>query len=377
MIVVRAPLIVVALALLLGHAPAHADIRSFNAAVAAGDYRGATVVAGQTWPTVDRASPSAAQVAREFGWIAMLAGEPASALIYSRFLVEQGGGLPYPDSSPAVSRVLHDWASMESSASPQARANLMQSLYSRATGPGRDLVSPRAAQALFAEAWAAGDWSQAESAAMYAIRFLDDLQADRIAARYEARRSRAMASFMRTKSPDAYTTLYDIAGEVHDLIVATPQGPGRLRLAIEYYAATAWADAIYGGLGSRQRDVADRRQSIGTGRPALSELLYPAPGDPTLPRCRIALARGAEPPGFPFVSRFKELAGSVTYAVDVSPGGALVNPRLLAWAPHSEFVRATEAVQSSWRWRIDGSAQPPACRVPQVHIVTFEFALGR
>ena len=377
MTAVRAPLIVAALALLLGHAPAHADIRSFNAAVAAGDYRGATVVAGQTWPTVDRSSPSAAQVAREFAWIAMLAGEPASALTYSRFLVEQGGALPHPDASPAVSRVLHDWASMEASASPQSRANLIQSLHTRASSPGRDLVSPRAAQALFAEAWAAGDWSQAESAAMYALRFLDDVQAERIAARYEARRSRAMASFMRAKSPDAYTALYDIAGEVHDQIVATPPGPGRLRLAIEYYAATAWADAIYGGLGPRQREVADRRQSIGTGRPAMSELLYPAPGDPSLPRCRIALARGAESPGFPFVSRFKELAGTVTYAVDVSPSGALVNPRLLAWAPHAEFVRATEAVQSSWRWRIDGSAQPPACRVPQVHIVTFEFALGR
>ena len=47
-----------------------------------------------------------------------------------------------------------------------------------------------------------------------------------------------------------------------------------------------------------------------------------------MPRCRIALARGAESPGFPFVSRFKELAGSVTYAAEVSPNGALANPRL-------------------------------------------------
>ncbi len=361
----------------IGGGAAQADIRSFNAAVQAGDYRGATVVAGQTWPTVDRASPTAALVAREFAWIAMLAGEPASALLYSRFLVEQGGTLAHPDSAPAVSRVLHDWASMEAAASPQSRANLMQSLYARATVAGRDLVAPRAAQALFAEAWAAGDWSQAESAALYAIRFLDDLQAGAIAARYEARRGRAMASFMRTKSPDAYNALYDIAGEVHDQIAATPDGATRVRLAIEYYAATAWADAIHGGLGSRQRDVADRRQSLGAGRAPMAELLYPAPGDASLPRCRIVLARGAESPGFPFVTRFKDLAGSVTYAVDVAPSGVLANPRLLSWAPHADFVRATEAVQSSWRWRIDGTAQPPACRMPQIHIVTFEFALGR
>jgi hypothetical protein len=366
-----------AFVLLLAYGPAHADISSFNAAVQAGDFRGATVVAGQTWPTIDRSSPNAAPIAREFAWVAMLAGEPASALIYSRFLVEQGGMLAHPDPAPAVSRVLHHWASLEANASPLARASLLQSLYTRGTVSGRDLVSQRAAQALFAEAWAAGDWAQAESAAMYAIRFLDDLQAGGIAARYEARRSRAMASFMRTKSPDAYNALYDIAGEVHDQIAATSDGATRRRLAIEYYAAAAWADAFYGALGSRQRDVADRRQSITAGRPSLAELLYPAPGDTSLPRCRIALARGAESPGFPFVSRFKELAGSVTYAAEVSPSGALANPRLLAFAPHAEFVQATQAVQTSWRWRIEGTAQPPACRLPQVHIMTFEFALGR
>jgi hypothetical protein len=368
--------LIAVLASFLVAATAHADIRSFNAAVQAGDYRGATVVARQTWPTVDRASPSAALVAREFAWIAMLAGEPASALMYSRFLVEQGGALAHPDAAPAVSRVLHDWASLAAAASPQARANLMQSLYTRATVAGRDLVSPRAAQALFAEAGSAGDWSQAESAAMYAIRFLDDLEAGSIPARFEARRGQAMASFMRTKSPDAYNALYDIAGEVHDQMAATSDDAGRVRLAIEYYASTAWADAIYGGLGSRQRDVTNRSASINTGRAPMNELLYPAPGDKSLPRCRIALAR-ADSPGFPFVSKFKDLAGSVTYAVEVAPNGSLRNPRLMAWAPHADFVRATEAVQSSWRWRIEGDMQPPACRLPQIHIVTFEYALGR
>lgn len=364
------------LATLLAAPTAKADIRSFNAAVQAGDYRGAMVVAGQTWPTVDLASPSAALVAREFAWVAMLAGEPASALMYSRFLVEQGNALPHPDPAPAVSRVLHDWATLEAAASPQARANLMQSLYKRATVPGRDLISPRAAHALLAEAWAAGDWAQAESAAMYAIRFLDDLEAGSIAARFEARRGAAMAIFMRTKSLEAYNALYDIAGEVHDQIAATSDGASRVRLATEYYAATSWADAIYGGLGSRQRELADRRASISTGRAPMNELLYPAPGDASLPRCRIALAR-ADSPGFPFILKFKDLAGSVTYAAEVAQNGVLQNPRLMAWAPHPDFVRATEAVQSSWRWRIEGTLQPPACRLPKVHIVTFEYALGR
>lgn len=370
------PAVLAAAAAISASGVAGADIRGFNAAVGAGDYRGAVVVAGQTWPTIDRASPTAALIAREFAWIAMLAGEPSSALIYSRFLVEQGGQLPYPDAAPAVSRILHDWATLETTPTPQARANLQQSLYTRATVVGRDLVSPRAAQALFAEAWTAGDWTQAETAAMYANRFLEDLGANAIPARYEARRSQAMANFMRTKSPDAYTALYDIAGEAHDQIAAAPAGPARIRLAIEYYAATAWGDAVRGALAANRRQVTDRGQTIGAGRPSMLELLYPAPGDSSLPRCRISLAPGAKSPGFPFVSKFRDLAGSVTYAVDVSPNGALTNPRLMAWAPHADFVRETESVQASWRWRIEG-AKPPACRMPQVHILTFSFALGR
>ena len=70
---------------------AHADIRSFNSAVEAGDFRGAVLAAAETWPEVDRGSPDAAGIAREFGWIAMLADEPGAALIYAKFLVEQGG----------------------------------------------------------------------------------------------------------------------------------------------------------------------------------------------------------------------------------------------------------------------------------------------
>lgn len=211
---------------------------------------------------------------------------------------------------------------------------------------------------------------------MYAIRFLDDLEVGSMAARFEAQRGAATARFIRTKSIEAYNALYDIACEVHDPIAAASDGAGRARLATEYYAATSWADAICGGLGSRQPELADRRASISTGRAPMNELLYPVPGDASLPRCRIALAR-TDSPGFPVLLKFKELAGSVTYAAEVEQNGMLQNPRLLAWVPHADFVRATESVQSPWRWRIEGTLQPPACRLPKVHIMTTEYGLGR
>lgn len=356
-------------------APAHADIRAFNAAVQAGDYRGALAEADATWGTLDQTT--AAIAAREFAWVAMLAGDPGRALPYTRFLVEQGASLQTPDKSPEVSRVLHAWASMAAANSPGARTALLTALQARSIIPGRDLISPRAAQALHSLAWAAGDWPQAEAAAHLATRFLDDLGAGQSPAHFEAVRTQAMAAYMRSSALDAYTTLYDNADALHKLIATTPVGFIRDRLASEYYGALAWGDAIYGGLSAaKQRQMPDRRGTVGAGLPAMVDLLYPAPGDPALPRCRITLAKTASP-GFPFVSRFKDFAGQVTYALEVRPDGAFANPRLLAASPSQDFVDATQAVMTSWRWKLDSAQTAASCRMPQVHVLTFSFAIGR
>ncbi len=378
---IRRTLTLLAIALGVGAmAPvsAQADIQAFNSAVEAGDYRGASLAAAEAWPSVDRASPDAVAIAREFGWIAMLADEPSTALGYARFLVEQGQALAHPDTTPAVSRVLFDWASLALVVSPQTRTRLMASLNTRAAVAGRDLISARAAQVLHAEAWKAGDWAQASQAAELAIRFLDEVGATQSPARFEMRRGMAAAAFMRAKTGEAYNAVYDVVEELHDLIAATPEGSIRDRLASEYFAAAAWGDTMYSALGERgQRSVPDRRITAGAGRKPIAELVYPAPGDANLPRCRIALARNFKQPGFPFQARFKEFGGVVVYALNVEPNGVFSEPRLLVSAPHEGVAQAVEDVINTWRWRIDGGPQPPGCRMPETHILTFEFALGR
>lgn len=378
MAVLRRALIASAAMFVCMAGPARADMQAFNAAMQTGDYRAALAEAAATWSSVDRAGPQAALVAREFAWVAMLADDPSSALIYARFLVEQGASLPYPDPNPAVSRVLFDWASLRSASSSNSRSRLYGALRARANLPGRDLISVRAAQTLQAEAWNAGDWSQAEGSSLLALRFLDDIGAGETAARYEARRQAAAANFMRTKSPDAYNALYDMVEQLHDQLAGMAAGAERDRLAAEYFQAAAWADASYSAMsGSDRRQTPDRRQSAFAGRAPIADLLYPAAGDASLPRCRITLARNSKTPGFPFVSRFRDFGGVVTYALGVRPDGAFDTPELLASAPHPDFVRATEDVMGSWRWQVEGDGSPSACRMPDTHILTFEFTLGR
>lgn len=377
-VTMRSLLVGAALACLAAPVSAQADMQAFNSAVEAGDYRGASLVAAERWAGVDTASPQAAATAREFGWIAMLADEPSTALVYARFLVEQGQALAHPDMTPAVSRVLFDWASLGMAASAQARTRLLASLNARAATAGRDLISARAAQVLHTEAWKAGDWAQAGQSAELAIRFLDEVGATQSPARFEMRRGMAAAAFMRAKTGEAYNAVYDVAEELHDLIAATPEGSIRDRLATEYFAAAAWGDAMYSALGERvQRSLPDRRNTAVANRKPIGELLYPAPGDASLPRCRISLARNFKQPGFPYQARFKDFGGVVVYALTVEPNGGFSEPRLLVSAPHAGVAEAVQSVLGGWRWRIEGGAQPPGCRMPETHILTFEFALGR
>lgn len=358
-------------ALSLLTAPASADIRAFNAAVQAGDYRAAVAAANETWPSIQN-TPDAAAIAREFGWVAMLAGQPNVALTYSRFLVEQGATLARPDTSPAVSRVLHDWASLAVGPSPQARAQLLASLRQRGAATGRDLISARAAHALHAQSVAAGDWVQAYDSALLAIRFLDELGPPSPASRYELRRGVAVSSFMRVKSAEAYNALYDVAAELAEQVAATPPGPARDRLASEYFQSVAWGDVMHGALPAAIRKVTpDRRNAVRQ----LAEILYPAPGDTALPRCRISLTREFRSPGFTFEPRFRDLGGEVIYALDVRPDGTFANASPLASAPHGGFANTVSSLIPGWRWQVDPGQ--PACRTPATHILTLEFALGR
>ena len=128
--------------------------------------------------------------------------------------------------------------------------------------------------------------------------------------------------------------------------------------------------------GRRRRRNRGRRNAVTAGKKSIAELLYPAPGEAGPPRCRITLARNFRDPGFPFDARFRDFGGEVIYALDLEPGGTFTSPQLLAAAPHDGFAEAVADVVTSWRWKIEG-VQPPGCRMPETHILTFEFALGR
>jgi hypothetical protein len=336
--------------LMLLVAPASADIRTFNQAVRASDYRAASIAAADTWPELDKSAPEIAIVAREFAWVSMLAGQPAAAEVYSRFLVDQGAGLPKPDPTPAVSRVLFEWSGLSKTSAADARGRLLLALQQRAQMQGRDLISVRAAQLLFSKAWDAGDWVTAGKASDLALDVMMQIGPEYDSERFWMRRGRIASSFMKTQSVESYNAIYDLAEELYGAIVDAKDPRVRERIAGEYFTAVAWGDVMYAALRGDKKGIVDRSLTVNRGRPALNELLYPAPGDQAAARCRVTLAQSTRKPDFPNPQIAYGLNGIAIYAVTLSADGRYQKAQLLGSAPHVQFATALDKVLPTWRW---------------------------
>ena len=350
-------------------APASADIREFNAAVNARDYRLASIVAAETWPQLDKSSPQIAVIAREFSWVAMLAGQPAAAQVYARFLTEQGRSLPKPDPTPAVSRVLFEWSALAKTPTAENRARLFTALQQRAASPGKDLISVRAAQLLHRKSWEANEWITTGKAADLALNLMQQLGREYDLERYDLRRGRIASDFMRTKLPQTYNQMYDLAEEIYG-VAATISNPSD-QLATQFFTTTARGDVIFEAV--RGRGLTNRSTTVTRGRISANDLFFPAPGEASKPRCRVTLASSSRQPGFPNPQAAYGLTGVAVYAVTLAPGGRYSEARILGSAPNGEFNDAMDKVLPYWRWELDPRTPAGSCRMPTQQTLTIQF----
>ena len=103
---------------------------------------------------------------------------------------------------------------------------------------------------------------------------------------------------------------------------------------------------------------------------------------PTDPRAAVAAdpRRTSYPPSYPADPRASyPVDPRTSYPVDPRASYPASQPRVTAppSASHPGFAAEVSDVLTSWRWRIEGNVSPPNCRMPQVHILTFAFALGK
>jgi TonB family protein len=355
-------------------APASADIRSFNTAAKAGDYKTAAAVAAETWPGLDKAQPDIAIIAREFAWAAMQAGDPKTAQVYSGFLVYTPPATAPPEYVHVVGRVLHAWAAFTAAPTRETRYALSSVLAERAAIHASDLISVRAAQALFQDDWIRGRWKEAAASGLTGVLLLRDYGKTLMDAGFQFEMGATAATFADRPRADAANQMRALSERVLAEALAASDPAMKGRLTHIYFNTNAWAHVA-----ERMMMQEDRRfqptPKSDTARRA-QKLLTPTPGDPALPECAITREASTRTPRYPSGPQFSGWSGFATYRLTVAADGRFSEIRLMGAAPHSDFGAAVDRVIEDWRWTYRDSVRPPQCRMPEYYYVEFEFRLG-
>ena len=336
-----------------------ADIKSFNAAVKAGDYKAASIEAKEVWKTWDRSKADTALMAREFGFVSYVAGDYAAAKEFGKFLKDHGASLANPDDQPATSRVLLAVADFRLAASDPTRSDLFEALKAREAASGIDFTSVLAAEALYKDDWSKRSWGKAAEAAELAWRLLGRA-GDQLASRaLEARATYAAAGFLAR--PDKSD--YDVIVDAHDAVVAqmnASMDPSkRMALVPLKFRLQAWATSSGMYLKSmnqagtiakfnlKERDLASPTDAVFPDGVLTSDQCE----DPALDWPRI---------NYPAAAEYRGMVGTVIMKVDTDTEGRVSRWETLAAVPAQHFAREVENAMDGLRYR-RGADDAPNC----------------
>ena len=379
--------VVVLCAGLLLVTPASAGIREYNAAVKAGDYAMAAAEAESIWAVLDKTLPEAVATAREFAWTSMLAGEPAKAMVYARWLVEEGAKAPTPDDDPLLSKILLLWSGLGNEPSKDQRAELSTTLSSwsaaNTTLPSR--VAAVAAAQLYGKAWQAGDWKDAERDAVIAERLAGRLGAEGLVIEQRAMLDGAAANFMDTRKADGYMRIAD--GWEKLVARIGPPRPGKGldlgNLEPVYWRGLAWMTAMsaYFRVGNdarlsgpaykRQGELIEARSKTIQGRCGAAPCA-PAPLPPgQLPQCN-ATWKQSPPLRYPSTAVWKGMVGATILRLTVDDAGKVTDLKVLAAVPSETFPEPTMKAVRQWTLQRAPNGKAP-CTLAGERELTVEF----
>ena len=359
-----------AAAAVLALAPAaHADLKSYNAAVTKGDFAAASNEIPSTWAGLDRSRKDIFVIGREFGWTAMLAGKP----VLARDVVGSLSATSVVDDAPEVTGVLLAWANFKVSGDAANRSKLFAALRARAQKPQDDLIALRAAQDLFNAEWTRDDMGSAAEAAGLGHKFAAELGDDMVDVGYTLRRFEAVAQFIQKPDRGDFASITALADEIEARLGKETNPKMREQLITALAHTLAWQGVEREVLRLRGRSVVDAPDP----KDRRASAWYPVSGDPSIPVCRISLDQRGREPDYPDKARSKGLPGYAIYAFDTGEGGALTSARILGSAPHESFTKTIDEVLPVWRWRMADGRSEASCRRPDKLIVNFVFSFKR
>jgi len=354
---------------------AFGDIKGFNAAVQAGDYRKAAAEAKTAWPTWDKSDPDTAIVAREFGFASYVAGDFAAAREYGVYLRDKGKTLPTPDDQPVSSAVLPAAAEFRLGANDATRAALFNALKAREGQAGIDNLSVLAAEALYKFDWGKSDWAKATESANLAWRLIERAGAQLTLRALDARSAAATAGFFRGPDKNDYDNIVDAHDAVVAAIDAADTPAKRLAFAPLKYQLEAWSMSMV--------NYFDSGQQTGTSIPIPIRVrvrTLKTTAQPIFPEAAVTGDQCEKLDGdftglrYPQSAMYNNMVGTIIMKLQIDGSGRVTDWETLAAVPARHFSDAVEKALPQTVFK-PAPGSKPGCSVARVAMI-FRMTFG-
>ena len=348
---------------------AFADIKAFNAAVTAGDYKTAATEAETAWRTWNKSDKDTALVAREFGFAAYISGRYDLAKQFGQFLVEQGASLPAPDAEPATSAVLLRAADFALSGGDAEAAALREALLARSRNGGADMTTVLAWERLYRAGWSKGDWGNTERDAAAAAEFFKRAPSLLIRQRGAEVVGAAAAYRVERRNDTAdRNRAYFAMADAHDAVSADinrfSDPAVRKQLWPLKWASEAWAYAMEAYLESSDRQVGSHISSRLKPRDLVQPDYEQYPEDEATRSLRVCEGgfQGRKLT-YPSSKAFDGQVGSVIARMETDASGKVTDVEVLAAVPAEVFAEGVVATLKTWTYKPTKKASGSSCRL--------------
>lgn len=325
---------------------AFADIKTFNAAAIRGDYKAAAAAANETWPTLDKTRADLDQIAIEFGFAAVMAGDNSAARTFAQASIERRAANNAPLGDQMVAKELLKLAEHNIAPTAQTRQGLYDALNARVEHPGVDRISMLAANTLLAYDNKQAKWTEAHADSLLAIRLTTNGGAPLAARRRMLEVMEEVTGYLAKEDANRYAALLQLQLATVLDMAAAPDPATAEAYASAYWYAYAWSGTIQTHLESDgQRMVVAKMDKAAT--KALEEAapesvrrqLSIFKSDFENANCNRRMLTRPKP-SYPPSAQMKRYISTVMLQVDIDAQGRAINPKLLASAPESEFGEA-------------------------------------
>jgi len=350
--------------------PAFADIKSFNAAVASGDYRKAAAEAASTWPTLDKSRKDIALIAREFGFVSYVAKEYAAAKTFAEFAAGQDAE---GAEAKTVASVLLRTVDYRLKPSDATRDALFGALEARAGLPNFDNISFAGTEAVVSHDLDNGRWKDAVASAELAAKLSGAGGRGYLMERRRYELYGAVASYRDKGTRANYQKFVDLSRAMTEEILAAPSDAAAEQMLPLFWDIKSWRSAVYAHLESRGRSVPDDDYRRDEPPPERMKKLADSHDKDDV--CRKVFDWRAKP-DYPKSALYEGFVGAVILRVDIDQDGKASNPTVLAAVPEKHFSNAVLDHVGQMKWVPGKTWDKSKCSLAEKgHVVVFNFRL--